>query len=296
MLERLKPFIWRKYLDFAAHPGHPVDQAPRSVPSRDNDRLDVPGHDLERGQGGIRNIELYAQTQQLIWGGRDSTLRSRAPPVTPCAPWPAAGRTNGEAVDELIESYRFLRRVEQRLQLIAGEPTCRIPDDADGQAALSPSDVLCQRGRVCRCARRASAHRRKALFRAFRGRARDWATRAANLVFTGTEDDPDTLASLQRMGFVDAPSVSATVRRWHHGRIQATRSTRARELLTELMPDLLRAPDQYRLIPTRPFGNSTSSSPGCRPVSSPSCCSTTIRSCSRGWPKSWAAHRASPST
>ena len=62
-----------------------------------------------------------------------------------------------------------------------------------------------------------------------------------NLVFTGTDDDPDTLASLRRMGFGDAAAVSATVRRWHHGRIRATRSTRARELLTELMPALLRA-------------------------------------------------------
>ena len=62
-----------------------------------------------------------------------------------------------------------------------------------------------------------------------------------NLVFTGTDDDPDTLASLRRLGFDDAPAVSATVRRWHHGRIRATRSTRARELLTELMPALLRA-------------------------------------------------------
>ena len=60
-------------------------------------------------------------------------------------------------------------------------------------------------------------------------------------MFTGTDDDPDTLASLERMGFGDASGVSATVRRWHHGRIQATRSTRARELLTELMPALLRA-------------------------------------------------------
>ena len=62
-----------------------------------------------------------------------------------------------------------------------------------------------------------------------------------NLVFTGTADDPDTLASLRRMGFGDAAAVSATIRHWHHGRIMATRSTRARELLTELMPALLRA-------------------------------------------------------
>ncbi len=238
MLERLKPFIWRKYLDFAAI--QDIQSIKRQISAEPgHDRLDVPGHDIERGQGGIRNIELYAQTQQLIWGGRDSTLRSRAT-CDALRALAAAGRTNGEAVDELIDSYRFLRRVEQRLQLIAGEPTCRIPDDADGQAALSRlmcfaseaafADALV--GHLLTVERHYSA-----LFEGEPGLGDE----GGNLVFTGTEDDPDTLASLQRMGFVDAPSVSATVRRWHHGRIQATRSTRARELLTELMPDLLRA-------------------------------------------------------
>ncbi len=62
-----------------------------------------------------------------------------------------------------------------------------------------------------------------------------------NLVFTGTEDDPDTLSNLREMGFENAENVSVTVRGWHHGRYRATRSRRAREILTELMPTLLGA-------------------------------------------------------
>ncbi|MGH6981360.1 MAG: bifunctional [glutamine synthetase] adenylyltransferase/[glutamine synthetase]-adenylyl-L-tyrosine phosphorylase, partial [Stellaceae bacterium] len=60
-----------------------------------------------------------------------------------------------------------------------------------------------------------------------------------NLVFTGAEDDPDTLATLTRLGFANAPAVVAMVRSWHHGRYRAMRSQRARELLTELVPVLL---------------------------------------------------------
>ena len=238
MLERLKPFIWRKYLDFAAI--QDIQSIKRQIGAGPGHRpLDVPGHDIERGQGGIRNIELYAQTQQLIWGGRDSALRARAT-CDALRALAAAGLTKGRAADELIESYRFLRRVEQRLQLIAGEAACRIPDDADGRAALSRLMCFADEaafaealvGHLLAVERHYSA-----LFEGEPGLGDE----GGNLVFTGTEDDPGTLASLRRMGFVDAPAVSATVRRWHHGRIQATRSTRARELLTELMPDLLRA-------------------------------------------------------
>ncbi len=63
----------------------------------------------------------------------------------------------------------------------------------------------------------------------------------SNLVFTGTEDDPGTVQSLQQMGFPDGSLVSGFVRDWHRGRYRATRSARARELLTELMPRLLQA-------------------------------------------------------
>src|SRR4029079_7299106 len=74
-----------------------------------------------------------------------------------------------------------------------------------------------------------------------------------NLVFTGTDDDPGTLETLRTLGFSDVSSAAGIVRRWHHGRYRATATARARELLTELMPGLLKAlgstaaPDQALL-------------------------------------------------
>ena len=61
-----------------------------------------------------------------------------------------------------------------------------------------------------------------------------------NLVFTGADDDPATLATLAKLGFDNPSAVAANVRDWHHGRMRATRSERAREILTELIPELLR--------------------------------------------------------
>ena len=62
-----------------------------------------------------------------------------------------------------------------------------------------------------------------------------------SLVFTGGDDDPETLHTLAGMGFAQASEVSATIRGWHFGRYPAMRSSAARERLTELMPALLTA-------------------------------------------------------
>jgi glutamate-ammonia-ligase adenylyltransferase len=72
-------------------------------------------------------------------------------------------------------------------------------------------------------------------------RAAPLASTEGSLVFTGVEDDPETLQTLSEMGFRDPHHVAHAIRGWHHGRIRATRSARAREILTKLMPALLSA-------------------------------------------------------
>ncbi|TPW02055.1 MAG: glutamate-ammonia-ligase adenylyltransferase, partial [Alphaproteobacteria bacterium] len=176
--------------------------------------LDTGVFDVKLGRGGIRDIELFAQTQQLILGGRDKALRVR-PTVDALAALRAAGRVETDAETSLVDSYRLYRNVEHRIQMLADEQTHRTPDDADGQgrlAALAGFD--------------------------------SWAALAdplGSLIFTGVENNPETLATLSQLGFVDPDAVSDAVRGWHHGRIRATRSERARELLTAIMPRLLRA-------------------------------------------------------
>ena len=238
MMERLRPFIWRKYLDFAAI--QDIQSIKRQVAAEPGaSRIEIAGHDVERGRGGIRQIELYAQTQQLIWGGRDASLRSGETCYALRA-LAAAGLTNRAAVDELIQSYGFFRKLEHRLETVDEEPTLRIPDDANERTAIARLMGFRDEADFAEALRahvRSVEEHYAALFEdepALGGEG-------GNLVFTGTADDPDTLASLRRMGFGDAAAISSTVRHWHHGRIQATRSTRARELLTELMPALLRA-------------------------------------------------------
>ena len=238
MMERLRPFIWRKYLDFSAI--QDIQSIKRQIAAEPGSRrIEIAGYDIERGRGGIRQIELYAQTQQLIWGGRDPSLRSGAT-CDALRALAAAGHTNQATVDALIDSYRFLRTLEYRLELVTEEPSLRVPEDEDDCAALAR---LMGFGGEADFADALRAHVQsvEAHYAALFEDEPALGGEGGNLVFTGTADDPDTLASLQRMGFGDAAAVSATIRHWHHGRIQATRSTRARELLTELMPALLGA-------------------------------------------------------
>jgi glutamate-ammonia-ligase adenylyltransferase len=240
-LARLVPFVWRKYLDFAAI--EDIHSIKRQINAhKGHHEIAVAGHDIKVGRGGIREIEFYAQTQQLIWGGKEPELRIGGT----CAALDAlaeAGHADRRAVADLTAAYRFLRRLEHRLQMVADEQTHQLPRDEAGLAAIacfmgdeSAADLARD---VTRHLSRVEGH-----YAALFEDSPELGGSGGNLVFTGTEDDPDTLRTLTELGFGGGKAVSATVRGWHHGRIRATRSTRARELLTELMPALLGALSQ----------------------------------------------------
>src|SRR5882757_6684907 len=134
-LADLRPYIWRKHLDFAAI--HDIHSIKRQIDAhRGGGTVKVLGHNVKLGRGGIREIEFFAQTQQLIFGGRDPTLRLRATCSTLRA-LSLAGHVSPRAADEMIEAYRFLRRVEHRLQMIDDQQTHSLPNDEAGVAAIA---------------------------------------------------------------------------------------------------------------------------------------------------------------
>ncbi|MFQ5959246.1 MAG: bifunctional [glutamine synthetase] adenylyltransferase/[glutamine synthetase]-adenylyl-L-tyrosine phosphorylase, partial [Alphaproteobacteria bacterium] len=233
----LVPFIWRKHLDFAAIAD--IHSIKRQIHAHHGGgKIAVKGHNIKLGRGGIREIEFFAQTQQLIWGGREPGLRRRAT-CDALRALAAAGRIGDAVADEMIAAYGFLRRVEHRLQMIDDAQTHTLPKDAGAFEALATF-----LGYDDGAAFSAALTERFGLVERRYGELFEEApplAPAGNLVFTGTEDDPDTLATLERLGFDDGKAVGAVVRGWHHGRVRATRSTRAREILTELMPSLLGA-------------------------------------------------------
>ncbi len=119
-LETLRPFVWRKHLDFAAI----QDAHDMRLRIREHKGLggtpQLAGHDMKLGRGGIREIEFFTQTRQLIAGGRDRSLRLR-------------GTVEGlTALGTLTRHYRHHREVEHRIQMVNDAQTHRMPKTDEG--------------------------------------------------------------------------------------------------------------------------------------------------------------------
>jgi glutamate-ammonia-ligase adenylyltransferase len=237
-LAELQPFIWRRNLDFAAIAD--IHSIKRQIHVfKTDDRLTARGADLKLGRGGIREVEFYVQTQQLILGGRQAVLRSPRT-LEALRALSETGHVSAAAAADMTGAYRALRALEHRVQMIADEQTHRLPEaDVDrrriaaltGFAPLGSFDAGV--GRILRRVNRRYGE-------LFAGEE-PLSSRFGSLIFTGVEDDEETLATLGRMGFKQAAAASRAIRLWHHGRIAATRTERGREVFTRLAPRLLEA-------------------------------------------------------
>ncbi len=236
-LSNLEPFIWRKSLDFyAIQDIHSIKR--QMYAAKGGSEVDVLGHDLKTGRGGIREIEFFAQIQQLIWGGRIPEVRT-----------PSTLAALGALLDqqiitdnvraELSDSYVFLRHLENRLQMIGDEQTQQVPADIDEARRLACffgyDDFDTFASDVETHLRTVESHYAD-LFEDSPSLAIE-----GNLVFTGADHDPETLSNLSRLGFENAETVSRLIREWHYGKYRATKSTKSRQILTELMPGVVSA-------------------------------------------------------
>lgn len=234
-LKELIPYIWRKYLDFATIADiHSIKRQMNAVSGSD---IVVRGHNIKTGPGGIREIEFFVQTQQLVWGGRMPQLRVRGT-VSGLEALSDAGLLSEGSRDDLMECYAWFRKVEHALQMRADEQTHSVPTDDEGvewlrvfldydSAATFEEDCL---------------RRLRLVHRYYLDSMEGGTTLASggNLVFTGVEADPSTLNTLEGMGYKEARAVSDIIQNWHRGSRKSTRSKRSRQVLTELVPQILR--------------------------------------------------------
>ncbi len=236
-LRQIAPFVWRRYLDYAAIAD--IRAMKRKVHAhKGHGSVAVRGHNVKLGRGGIRDIEFFVQTHQLIAGGRNPELRSRGT-IDTLKRLAEGEWIRPEVAADLTEVYYFLRRVENVLQMIDDQQTHELPKD---EAAFRTVAALCGfdepdgfAAALLENFKRVEYHY-EALFETIPGEEGD----GPAVVFRGDEDDPETLATLEGYGFKNPREAVAVLRAWHSGRYVATRSSQAQERLTEFLPLLLR--------------------------------------------------------
>ncbi len=248
-LEAIRPFVWRRGLDFAAVADihamkRRIDQHKGGALAHGTDKLArIAGHNVKLGEGGIREIEFLVQTLQLVWGGRDPALRL---PTTLGALrlLVRAGHVPRSAARELAAAYRFLRRVEHRLQMTADrqihELPQRPPDLVRFATFMGYSDAADFAAELLRHLHEVRA-RYAEVFELVPELLQP-GDMGLELDFSGVDAVPeDTAATLRSLGFSNPARIVSAVRGWQAGHVRALRSARARELLGQLLPRMLAA-------------------------------------------------------
>lgn len=239
-MQQIRPFVWRRSLDFGA-----ID-AITDISRRIRDHYAQgqafgPGYDLKRGRGGIREVEFFAQTHQLIHGGRDPALRSGNTREALRA-LAAAGVFDPEVSRKLDEAYVLFRTIEHRLQMVEDRQTHELPKTADAMDNVARLHGLDNGAELIELLRPKVE---------WVGANYDQLTPAEKS--ESLSHDEDRLAAqLAEMGFVDPQAPVARIARWRTGSIRALRSTASREALEDLLPGLMRtlaaAPDPVRAL------------------------------------------------
>jgi len=238
LLRALSPFVWRKYLDYATIADvHAMKQQIHAY--RGHGDIAVEGHNIKLGRGGIREIEFFAQTQQLIAGGRHSELRGRETVAT-LAALAAGGWIDAAARDALTAAYYFLRRVEHRLQMMADEQTHTLPSDPHELGGFARFLGYRDRDAFAEILLGHLHAVERHYVKLFEGTPELLAARQ-NLSFAPA-GRALTLDRLAHMGFRQPQDIAAAVQRWEAAQYRALRGERAREFLIELLPVII---DQF---------------------------------------------------
>ena len=208
LLRSLTPFVWRRTLDLAAV------EALRGLKSQIDLRSNARAEDVKLGPGGIREVEFFAVALQLLHGGRLPALRMRSTQRA-LRRLVDAGLLSLTDADGLLEAYGFLRRVENRLQMVEDRQTQALPAPGPDHQRLAHG--LGFSGSAAFDAE-LDRHRRlvERAFHTLLGQeAAGDLPREPELVLALDPDLPDAErgAALERRGFHDGAAALASVRR-----------------------------------------------------------------------------------
>jgi glutamate-ammonia-ligase adenylyltransferase len=239
LLRTMRPFVYRRYLDYTALDGL---REMKALIAAEVERREL-ADDLKLGPGGIREIEFLAQALQLIRGGREPALRQRAllPALSALV---EAGHLPADTAQRLAAAYRFLRRLENRLQMVADQQVHALPEEAFARLRIAAAlgyrdwsglraDLDGHRAFVAEEFERLLTSRKHAP--ATGNLAEYWRALGED---GGAEPDAGPLAAA---GFVRVDALHAALRDFARAPALRALSARARARLDRILPKLLQA-------------------------------------------------------
>ena len=236
MIAELSPFVWRKHLDFAALAD--VHDMKRQMQTyRGQSEVAVEGHNIKVGRGGIREIEFFAQTQQLIAGGRHAELRVR-PTLEALEVLASSNWITFSARDELSAAYNFLRRVEHRLQMIADEQTHSLPDNVEAVERFARFLGYVDRPAFAHDLLRQLDIVQGHYAKLFEGDPTGTA-KQPDVDYSAGAEDQRLLNHLTALGFKEPIKVAQTVQTWMAGEYRVFRTESTKAAFTEFIPALI---------------------------------------------------------
>ncbi len=237
ILERLRPFVYRRYLDFG------VLESIRDMKSLITDEIERKGlHDnIKLGPGGIREIEFTGQAFQMVRGGRQPELRDRRI-LNVFAILGERGHLPGYAVKDLSNAYRFLRTTEHRLQQVADRQEHTLPGDAGARASLAAGMGFADWDSFAAVL---DQHRQRvnAQFSQIFGREVETSDsdEALKSLWSGNLEADEAIGILRAEGYANAEEAWKHIRRVRESYALKLMDERGRRRLARLAPDLLRA-------------------------------------------------------
>ena len=240
LLAQLTPFVYRRYLDYGAL------EALRNMKTLLARQVQHKGleHNVKLGRGGIREIEFIGQVFQLIRGGKEPALRQRGLlPVLDLLT--AQGQLPDFARDELGQAYRFLRRVENRLQMLDDRQTHDLPDNALDRLrvayAMGYGDYAELRRQLESWRQKVHEHFDQVFMAPQDGAGADAAQDELADVWQGTVDETTAAERLSAAGFQEPAEAHKQLNALHQSHSCRALSAQGRNRLDRLMPMLVRA-------------------------------------------------------
>ncbi|ANW23926.1 bifunctional glutamine synthetase adenylyltransferase/deadenyltransferase [Vibrio coralliilyticus] len=237
--QMLRPFVFRRYIDFSAI------QSLRRMKSMISSEVRRRGlsNNIKLGSGGIREIEFIAQVFQLIRGGREPNLRQRGLLVTLDAIEELEQLTS-EEVNNLKLSYKFLRRLENLLQAMADKQTQTLPECENEQLQLAVAMGYADWTSLIEQVRQ-HMHNVHQVFNNLIGDEEEECSEVAKHFHElwDMAEKPDVIEAVleQDIGSNEAAEMASTIIQFKKDLAKKTLGPRGREVLNRLMPKMFAA-------------------------------------------------------